>query len=189
MGTIQREQVKIINGVNVQKLEAAIEAIGRDPDIALLTFHAANEWVDGGRSRTTIERTAGGKEGARSKPFVVRADQPGPLLGTDEAPSAIAMLLHALASSLSASLIYHAAARGVTVDKLSIRLEGDVDLHGFLGLSQEVRPGFQDVRVEVDVLSDAPRAELEELVRYAQRVSPVVDTLRNRIPLEITLKE
>lgn len=190
MDTIREEKIRTVNGVDVQKLEATIEAINKNPDLGEFTFHATNEWVDGAHSKTVIERTDGGPEVmVRSEPFVVDSDQPGVLMGNDGAPNAVTMLLHALASSLSVAIVYNAAARGIEIDKLSISIDGDIDLHGFLGLSQEVRPGFQDVRVEVDLRSDAPRAKVEELVRYAQKVSPVVDTLRNRIPLEISLKE
>ncbi|WP_019176621.1 OsmC family protein [Methanomassiliicoccus luminyensis] len=189
MDTIQEEKAKLVNGVDVQKLEATVEAINKNPDLAEFTFHAVNEWVGGARNRTVIERTVGGSEVmVRDEPFVVPSDQPSVLMGSDEAPNAVTMLMHALASSLSVSIVYHAATRGINIEKLSISMEGDVDLHGFLGLSQEVRPGFQDVRVEVDLKSDASRAQAEELLRYAQKVSPVVDTLRNRIPLEINLK-
>lgn len=189
MDTIHEENARVVNGVDVQKLEATIEAINQNPDLAEFTFHATNEWIDGAHNKTTIERTNGGPEVmVRSEPFVVHSDQPAVLMGKDKAPNAITMLLHALASSLSVAIVYNAATREIPIDKLSISIEGDVDLHGFLGLSQEVRPGFQDVRVEVDLQSDAPRAQLEELVKYAQKVSPVVDTLRNRIPLEINLK-
>lgn len=190
MDTIHEEKVRTVNGVDVQKLEATIEAINKNPDLAEFTFHATNEWVDGAHNKTVIERTVGGSEEmVRNEPFVVHSDQPGVLMGNDEAPNAVTLLLHALASSLSVAIVYHAARREIAIDKLSISIEGDVDLHGFLGLSQEVRPGFQDVRVEVDLRSDAPRAQVEDLVRYAQKVSPVVDTLRNRIPLEITLRK
>ena len=108
-------------------------------------------------------------------------------MGSGNAPNSISTLMQALASCLSVSMVYHAAARDIPIDKLTIHIDGDIDLHGFLGLSSEVRPGFQDIRVTVDVQSQAPREDIEELLRYAQRVSPIVDTLRNRIPVEISL--
>jgi hypothetical protein len=75
----------------------------------------------------------------------------------------------------------------MVIDKLSITMEGDLDLHGFLGLSKEVRPGFQDVRVTVELRSESPRHEIEALVRDSQKRSPILDSLRNRIPVEIEL--
>ena len=141
------------------------------------------EWVDGARNRPCRAVTAKGK----GEPFVLVSDEPELLMGRHRAE------LHrpgvaGPASRLSVSMVYHAAAREMQIDKLTISIDGDIDLHGFLGLSSEVRPGFQDIRVEVDVQSPAPREEIEELLRYAQKVSPVVDSLRNRIPVEISLR-
>lgn len=189
MDTVQEELTKVINGVDVKKLHATIDAINNDPDLASFSFHAVNEWVDGAQSKTVVDHLEGGPHTIqRGEPFVLRSDQPEVLLGSDTAPNPIVELLHSLASSLSVSIVYHAAAREIQIDRLTIQLDGDIDLHGFLGLSSEVRPGFQDVRVTVDLQSEAPRADVEELLRYAQKVSPIVDTLRNRIPVEITLK-
>jgi uncharacterized OsmC-like protein len=116
------------------------------------------------------------------------SDEPEVLMGSGTAPNSITSVLQALASSLSVSIVYHAAARDIQIDRLTIHMDGDIDLHGFLGLSSEVRPGFQDIRVTVDIQSQAPREDVEELLRYAQKVSPIVDTLRNRIPVEISLE-
>jgi uncharacterized OsmC-like protein len=188
MGTIQQEPTKIVNGIDVRKLNSTIEAISKDPDLASFEFHVINEWVDGAKSRTTVDKLQRADQTiALRQPYVIQADEPIELVGSDSAPSAIISTLHALASCLSVVIAYNAAMRNINIDKLTIEIEGDVDVHGFLGLSTEVRPGFQDIRVEVDLKSSAPRSEVEELVRYAQKVSPLVDTLRNRIPVEINL--
>jgi len=189
MDTVQEELTKIVNGVDVRKLQATIEAINRDPDLAVFSFHATNEWVDGAQTKTIVDSMEGGPHTIRHRePFVLRSDEPEVLLGADTAPNSIVNLLHSLASCLSTTIVYHAAAREIPIDRMTISLDGDIDLHGFLGLSSEVRPGFQDIRVTVDLQSEAPRADVEELLRYAQKVSPIVDTLRNRIPVEIALK-
>jgi len=189
MDTVQEELVKVVNGVDIRKLQATIEAINDDPDLASFRFHAVNEWIDGAQNKTIVDRLKGGPHDIEHRePFVLRSDAPEVLMGHDTAPSSFISVLHALASCLSVSIIYHAAVREMPIDKLVIRMEGDVDLHGFLGLSSEVRPGFQDVRVTVEVESQAPRSDIEDLLQYAQKVSPVVDSLRNRIPVEIALR-
>jgi len=189
METLLEEVPRTVNGVDVQKLEATKEAIENNPDLASFTFYAVNEWVDGARNRSMIDRIDAGPEVmTRGMPFMMESDQPEVLMGEGGAPNAITYLLHALASSLSVAIIYSAAERGVEVDKLTISVEGDVDVNGFFGLSQEVRPGMQDIRVSIELRSNAPRSEVEDLVKHAQRVSPLVDTLRNRVPLEISLK-
>ena len=186
METIQEDFTKVVNGVDVKKLQATIDAINDDPDLASFSFHTVTEWVDGAQNKTLVERQA--SEGVKEEPFVLRSDEPEVLMGSGTAPNSIATLMQALASCLSVSMVYHAAARDITIDRLTIHIDGDIDLHGFLGLSSEVRPGFQDIRVTVDVQSQAPREDVEELLRYAQKVSPIVDTLRNRIPVEISLE-
>ena len=188
MASTHEELRHSINGMDVKKLEETIQAINADPDMASFTFHAVNEWVDGTQSRTTVEKFEGGNQAVhRDQPFTLKADQPAILLGEDSAPNSIVTLLHSLASCLSVTIVYNAVARGIPIDKLSISMEGDVDLHGFLGLSKEVRPGFQDVRVKVDLRSDAPREEVESLLRDSQKRSPILDSLRNRIPVEVEL--
>ena len=158
MASIQQELKHKINGVDVQKLEETIQAINEDPDMASFSFNAVNEWVDGARSKTTVHRYTGGNQTVeRRQPFVLESDEPASILGGDSAPNSIVSLMHSLASSLSVTIIYHAASRGIAIDKLTITVDGDVDLHGFLGLSKEVRPGFQYLRLIVDLRSDSPR--------------------------------
>ncbi len=190
METRLQEVKRKVNGIEVQKLEATIEAINQNPDLASFRFHATNEWVDGARNRTTVVKFDGGPEEIiHRSPFLIDSDQPEVLMGKDSAPNSLIQLLHSLASCISTTIVLNASVRDINIDRLTIEMEGDVDLHGFLGLSQEVRPGFQDIRLTVDVRSDSPRQKIEELLKYAQKVSPVVDTLRNRVPVEITLKE
>lgn len=189
MGTVHEEVKRIVNGVDVRKLEETIDEINEDPDRASFSFHAINEWLDGTRNRTVVNKYSGVNTSVElKKPFIMQADEPPTLLGEDSAPNAIMSLLHSLASCLSVTIVYNAAIRGMIIDELTIEMEGDVDIHGFLGLSQEVRPGFQDVRVKIDLKSDSSRREIEDLLRYSQKVSPVLDSLRNRIPVEIVLK-
>lgn len=188
MASIQQELKHNINGVDLGKLEATIQAVNEDPDMASFTFNAVNEWVDGARNRTVVHRyTGGNKLVERQQPFVLESDETPFLLGEDSAPNPIMMLLHSLASCLSVTIVYNAAMRGIAIEKLSISMEGDIDLHGFLGLSNEVRPGFQDVRVIIDLTTDAPRGQIEDLIRYAEKRSPILDSLRHRIPVEVEL--
>ena len=186
MEKIREEVRRSLNGVDVERIGELKAAFEKDPDLGSLRFHATNVWVEGARSRTVVQRLdQGGKEMNREEPFVLDADEPTVLLGGDTAPGAVVWLLHALASSLSVAIVFHAAMRDIAIGRLTISLEGDVDVHAFLGLSEEVRPGFQDLRVKVDIVADGTRQEVEDLVSYAESVSPIMDSLRNRIPLEV----
>jgi len=179
------------NGVNVDQLIGTINAIKDNPDLAHFHFRATNEWVSGGHSRTTIQSFygAGSEDTSRSGPFILEGDEPPVLLGSNAGPNAVEAVLHALASCLAVGFVYNAAAQGVQVDGLEFDLEGDVDLHGFLGLSEQIRPGYQNIRVSYRVKSDAPREKLEELCEYVQKTSPVLDIIRNPIPVSVTLAD
>jgi uncharacterized OsmC-like protein len=180
-----------INGVNVDQLMDTINAIKENPDLARFQFRAHNEWLGGGRSRTMIKSFygAGQEDESRTRPFFLEGDEPPVLLGENAGPNAVEAALHALASCLAVGVAYNAAAQGITLEKLSFDLEGDLDLHAFLGLSDKTRPGYDNIRLTYRVKSDAPKEKIEDLCRYVQKTSPVLDILRNPVPVEISLED
>lgn len=177
------------NGVNVDQLIATINAIKETSDLAQFHFRATNEWLGGGHSRTNIQGFygAGGEDTSRSKPFLLEGDEPPVLLGSNTGPNAVEAILHALASCLAVGFAYNAAAQGIRIDSLKVDLEGDIDLHGFLGLSDQIRPGYQSIRLSYHIRSDASREQLETLCEYVKRTSPVLDIICNPVPVSITL--
>jgi uncharacterized OsmC-like protein len=179
-----------VNGVNVEQLMGTINAIQKNPDLARFQFRAKNEWLNGGHSRTTIQDFfgAGQEDTSRSQPFILEGDEPPVLLGANAGPNAVEAVLHALTSCLSVGFIYNAAAQGIQVESLSFELEGDLDLRAFLGLSDQVRPGYENIRLTYRVKSDAPREKLEELCEYVQKTSPVLDIITNPVPVTITMQ-
>jgi uncharacterized OsmC-like protein len=181
----------VVNGVNVDQLVTTINAIQADPTLARFQFRAHNEWAGGGRSRTTIQAFygAGQEDTSRSRPFILEGDEPPVLLGGNAGANAVEAVLHALASCLAVGFIYNAAAQGINVESLSFDLEGDLDLRAFLGLSKDVRPGYEGIRLTYRVKSDAPREKIEELCTYVQQTSPVLDILRNPVPVTVALND
>jgi uncharacterized OsmC-like protein len=176
----------IINGVDLERLSQTIAAVTADPALARFQFRAGNRWIDGGHSRTTIQGFygAGQEDSTRTDPFTVDSDEPPVLLGQNLAPNAGEHLLHALASCLTGTIAYHAAARGIALDGLECTLEGDLDLYGFLGLDSNVRPGYEQIRVTIKAagdFDDDQLAELESLTRF----SPVRDIVSNPVPIAI----
>lgn len=182
-----------LNEVNVGQLLDTIDHVKKDPNLAQFRFQAHNEWLGGGRSQTTIQRFehAGQENTSRQKPFVMEGDEPPVLLGENSAPNAVEAVLHALASCLAVGFVYNAAAKGIEVQELTMDLQGDLDLHGFLGLAEEtpakVRPGYENITVQYQVQADAPREELEALCAYVQETSPVLDIIRNPVPVSIEM--
>ncbi len=184
-------KTKMQNGVDVDQLRDTIKAIKNDPDLAHFEFRAHTEWMDGARSRTEIKgfHGAGREDGSRDEPLVLYGDEPPVLLGSNSAPNAVETVLHGLASCLTVGIVYNAAARGIEIKELAFDLEGDLDLRAFLGLSEQVRPGFGDIRVNYRINADASQEEIEELCHYVQRTSPVLDIIANPVPVSVTLEK
>jgi uncharacterized OsmC-like protein len=181
----------LINGVNVDQLVTTVNAIQQNPGLARFQFRAHNEWIGGGHSRTTIQGFygAGQEDTSRSRPLILEGDEPPVLLGGNAGPNAVEAVLHALASCLAVGFIYNAAAQGIHVESLSFDLEGELDLRAFLGLSEAVRPGYDSIRLTYRVKSNAPREKLVELCSYVQKTSPVLDIIRNPVPVTVSLKD
>ena len=176
----------IVNGVDLDRLSGTIEHVSADPALARFQFRARNHWIDGGYSRTTIKDFygAGQEDATRTEPFTVDADEPPVLFGENRAPNTVEYVLHALAACVSGTIVYHAAARGIALDGVETTIEGDLDLHGFLGLDGTVRPGYEQIRVTIKVtgdFDDSQFAELASLTRY----SPVRDIVANPVPVAI----
>jgi uncharacterized OsmC-like protein len=175
----------IINGVDVDRMGSTVEVVRRTPSLAAFRFRAANHWIDGGHNRSTIQSFYGvGQEDTfRTTPFVLDTDKPPVLLGKNQGPTPVEFVLHALAACLTTSLVYHAAARGIHIESIESTLEGDLDLHGFLGLSEAIRNGYQNIRASFIVKSDASAEQLESLARF----SPVYDIVSNPVPVSIAI--
>ena len=179
-----------LNGVNVEQLTETINHIKEQPELAKFKFRAKNEWIDGAQSRTTIHGFygAGQEHRTEGEPFIMEGDEPHVLLGEDKAPNAVESVLHALASCIGVGFIYNAAAQNIKVDKLEMNLEGEIDLHGFLGLSDSRRPGYNNIRLSYKVKSDASEEKLKELCSYVQKTSPVLDIIKNPVPVSISME-
>lgn len=175
----------VMNGVDVERLGQTIQAVQKDPGLAKSQFRAINRWVDGGHNRSTIQGfyAAGQEDTSRTNPFVLDADEPPVLLGQDKGANPVEFVLHALAACVTTSLVYHAAARGIRLESVESQLEGDLDLQGFLGLSDQVRRGYKEIRVKFTVKSDASPEQLQELTKF----SPVYDIVSNPVPVSISI--
>lgn len=184
-------QIKgFVNGVDVGKLEATLAAVNNDPELAAFRFHIVNDWLKGTKTETSAQRIDGGPQVIiRTEPFKLTSDQPCVLMGADSAPCAVVSLMHALASCLTTSIVYAASRQQITIRKMSIVLEGDVDIQGLLGLAEDIRPGLQKVDLDIKIDAEAPKEKIEEIVHYARKHSLVLDTLINQMELDIKLSE
>lgn len=184
------KEATIINGVNVDRLVATINAITENPELGMFEFRAKSKWVNGGHYMSEIRDFYGaGKEDAHSDTFILHGDEPDILLGDDNGPNPVEFVLHGLAGCLSTTFVYYAAAQGIKIDAITYTLEGDLDVRGLLGISKDVRPGFQNIRVTFHVQSDTPMQKLKELVKLAQMRSPVFNTISEPVPVHVELEK
>jgi uncharacterized OsmC-like protein len=166
----------IRNGVDVEKLAEIVNSVKADPKNAQTKFTANTKWVSGAYSKTRI------------RDFVIECDEPPALLGTNRVPNPVETMLAALGSCLAVGFAYDAAASDIRLESLDISLEGDLDLRGFLGVSDDIRPGYQNIKATCSIKSDASREKIEELFKHVQRTSPVLDIIRNMEPITINIE-
>jgi uncharacterized OsmC-like protein len=177
---------KEVNGVNVDGLFQTIDAVNANPTVAKFCFRVGNQWVDGAHSCSTVNEFHGaGQDIQRPRSFTLDADEPPILLGHDLGPNAGEYLLAALAACVTSALVYHAAARGVTIEEVESKVEGDIDLRGFLGIDKSVRNGFQNIRMSFKIRADVSDEQLEELAQLGPAFSPVLDSLTKGVPVTV----
>jgi len=190
MGGAKMTEKKDINGVDVDKLFETINAVKNAPVIATFKFRANNQWIKGGHNRTTIKNFYGTeKDHVHDKPFELDADEPPLLLGEDNGPNPVEYALTALAACVTTSIVYHAAAKGIKINAMESRLEGDIDLRGFLGISKDVPKGYKEIRMFFKIDADAPAEKLQEIVQLGPTYSPVFDTITRAVPVSVKLEK
>jgi uncharacterized OsmC-like protein len=179
----------VLNGVNVTKLLDVMELIKGNSEIARFKFRNRNKWIIGGHNRSSIDGFYGAlKENKREVPFVLDNDEPPVLLSEDRGANPVEQVLHGLAGCITTTLVYHAAAKGIRIDEMETSFEGDLDLRGLLGLPGAKRRGYEEIRVTVKVKADATKEEIEELVKLAERRSPVYDIVTNPVPVKVSIE-
>jgi uncharacterized OsmC-like protein len=177
-----------INGVDTPTLFATLDAVKQQPALAKFQFRARNRWQQGTHSRSRIESFYGaGGEQKHVREFTLDADHPQVLVGRDEGPSPVELLLHAIAACITAGIGNIAAARGVTLYEVESTIEGDIDVRGVLGLSDEVRNGYEQLRLSFQIKGDASPQKLREIVEQSRARSAVYDVLKNGIPIAISV--
>lgn len=158
--------------MDLSAFRATKAAVAADPNIGVASFTTVTTWETGKRTRTT----------ARS--FVVESDEPTALGGTDTALDPMELVLAAVGTCITAGWVTQAVQRCVEYRNLEVRVTGSYDLRGYLGLSGDVRPGFQTIEYALQVDSDAPAETLEEIKAAVEATSPMFDNVRNATPVK-----
>lgn len=166
------------HGVDTPTLLATIGHVAEMPQLAAFTFRATNRWIRGTRSRTTFNAFSGaGGEHDHAFDTTFDADHPQVLCGEGAAPTPPEFLLHALASCIMSGIANISAVRRVTLHEVTIRITGDMDLRGMLGLSDEVRNGLESMNLVVEIRGDGDEEKLLGIVEQAKARSAVLDVL------------
>jgi uncharacterized OsmC-like protein len=176
-----------MNGLDTAAMTATVEALQKDPALARFQFRATNRWIDGGENRSRIKEFygAGQEDQSRSTAWEFTNGEPPVLLGANEGANPVEFLLHALAGCVTTTTILHATARGITIRRLRTELEGDIDLQGFLALDPSVPPGYEAIRIRMDIEADCSDEELDQLLDFAREHSPVCNTICRPVPVTV----
>jgi len=180
-------ETKIDNGVNVDALLAAREALKSAPDAAKFTWRAACKWQNGTHSKSTIQGFHGlGQEQKHKTEFSFEADHPEIFASEDLGATRVEIVLVGLASCLTAGVAAVAQNRGIQLRSVEAKLEGAMDIQGILGIDSDVRNGFDDIKVTFKIDADASKKDIEALVAQSQKRSAVYDCITN--PTNVTVE-
>lgn len=180
MNTMETNNAPIDNGVNVEAILGARDALEAAPEAAQFKWRATSEWVNGTHTTTKIDNFFGlGEEQNRGKSFTIDTDHPEIFASEDKAATPVEVVLSGLAGCLTAGIASVAQNRGIQLNSVTATVEGDMDLQGILGIDDDVRNGFGTVRVNFNIDADASADDIKALVAQSQKRSAVFDLITN----------
>jgi uncharacterized OsmC-like protein len=176
-----------VNGLDLAALGEVVEGIEKDSTKAIVGFDVVTRWKGQTRSETTVEGfTMAGERITRNHTIV--ADEPCELLGADGAPNPQELLMAAFNACITVGYVAGASVRGINLESLEIRTRGELDLRGFLGLSEAVAPGYESIDYEVRIKGDGSPADFEEIHQTVMKTSPNYFNMSRPIKMNGTLR-
>lgn len=188
--TAQRasDKAEVDNGVNVTALFGAQEALKQAPEAARFTWRASVKWIKGTHSRSTVQTYYGlGAEHQHKKPYTFDADHPEVFAAEDNAATPVEIVLAGLASCLTAGVAAVAQARKVQLHSVSATLEAGMDIRGILGVDEDVRNGFEGIKVTYKIDADASPEDIRAIVAQSQKRSAVYDIITNPTNVQVVV--
>jgi len=174
------QQVAVNNGVNVEALLGAREALTAAPEAARFNWRATCDWVRGTNARHSVNGFFGlGEEQQRNKTFTFESDHPELFASEDKGATPVEFVMVGLAGCLTAGIAAVAQHRGIQLKSVKASLEGSMDLQGILGIDSDVRNGFDAIKVSYVIDADATDEEIAALVAQSQKRSAVFDIVTN----------
>jgi uncharacterized OsmC-like protein len=178
---------KVDNGVNVEALLGAREALRDAPEGAKFAWRATCKWISGTHSRSTVNGFFGlGAEQKHRTEFTFEADHPEIFASEDNGATPVELVLAGLASCLTAGIASVAQNRDIQLRAVTATLEGGMDIQGILGIDKDVRTGFDGIKVTYEIDADASKDDIEALVAQSQKRSAVFDIVTN--PTNVTVE-
>ena len=175
-----------VNGLDLAALSRTVEAVEQDASRAVVGFDVTTRWTGQTRSETTVEAyRLGGERVARRHKII--ADEPSELLGADSGPNPQELLMAAFNACITVGYVAGASVRGIRLDSVEIVTRGELDLRGFLGLSDDVPPGYESLDYEVRIKGDGTREQFEEIHQNVLKTSPNYFNIANPIRVNATL--
>ena len=182
-----KRKTKTINGIDTGALHDTIEALKAEPEKASCQFFSTTRWSEGTVSDTKITRYRLGGEDI-PQDYTITTDEPADLLGTDVAPNPQMYLYTALATCVLNTFVVNASARGIRLHSVEIDLEGELNLHGFLGIDESVNPGYDELTLVCRVSGDATREQLQECLEAGTRFSPNFQSITKPVEVKYRLE-
>ena len=162
---------KVINGLDLQAIDDMVSTVKGNPGCGTASFRVTTQWKGQTRSESTVQSfTCAGEPVPRA--FTIAADEPRELLGTDTAPNPQELLLSAVNACMMVGYVAQASFRGITLDDCRIETEGELDLRGFLGLDEDVPPGYRRINYVVHLEGDGTPEQYEEIHQAVMASSP-----------------
>ena len=180
---------RVDNGVNVEALLGAREALGQAPEGARFNWRATCNWVNGTHSTSTVGGFYGlGGEQNHRQEFSFDADHPEIFASEDNGATPVEYVLVGLAGCLTAGVASVAQNRSIQLRSVKATLEGSMDIQGILGMDADVRNGFDDIKVTFDIDADASREDIEAVVAQSQKRSAVFDIITNPTTVSVAVR-
>jgi uncharacterized OsmC-like protein len=188
MSTETEKQVQ--NGVNVDALLGARDALSKAPEAAKFNWKASCKWMNGTHSQTSIQGFYGlGSQQSHKTEFTFDTDHPEIFASEDKGATPVEMVLAGLAGCLTAGVASIAQLRKIQLRSVKATLEGAMDIQGILGIDGDVRNGFNDIKVSFDIDADASKEDIEALVAQSQKRSAVYDVITNPTNVAVSVNK
>lgn len=176
-----------INGINTDALQGIVRDVGQDPSKGMVAFRVKTQWKGGTRSEASVDSyTLAGKRIARG--FKIASDEPVELLGQNSAPNPQELLMAALNACIMVGYVAGAAVNGITLEKVEIETTGELDLRGFLGIDETVRPGYGSLQYVVRIKGNGTPEQFKAIHENVMKTSPNYFNVSRPIPIEATLQ-